>query len=76
MRQMTVRNVDERVYRRLKDRARMAHRSVEAEVRAILDRATLPDRTEFARWAEAFRARLTGRYRGNVTADIRADRDR
>jgi len=76
MRQLTVRNIDEQVYRRLKERAHVARRSLEAEVRAILDQAVAPNRSEVARRAEAFRGRLAGRYRGNVTADIRADRER
>ena len=76
MPQLTVRNVDEQVYQRLKDRARVNRRSLEAEVRAIPDQAALPDRAEVVRRAEAMRARLVGRYHGDATADIREDRDR
>ena len=76
MPQLTVRNVDERVYQRLKDRARINRRSLEAEVRTILDQAALPDRTEVVRRAAAMRARLAGRYHGDATAEIRKDRDR
>ncbi len=76
MPQLTVRNIDQRVYRRLKDRARVNHRSLEAEVRVILDQAVLADRTEVVRRAAAMRARLAGRYSGDVTAEIREDRDR
>ncbi len=76
MPQLTVRNVSERVYQRLKDRARTNRRSLEAEVRAILDQAALPDRTEVVRRATEMRARLVGRYHGDATAEIRKDRDR
>ena len=76
MPQLTVRNVDEQVYQRLKDRARINRRSLEAEVRTILDQAALPDRTEVVRRAAAMRARLAGRYDGDATAEIRKDRDR
>lgn len=76
MRQLTVRNIDDNIYQRLKDRARVNRRSLEAEVRAILDQAVVPDRSEVARRAAAMRARLRGRYTGNATADIREDRDR
>lgn len=76
MRQMTIRNIDDRVYERLKERARTSRRSLEAEVRAILDDAALPDRSEFARRAAAIRNSLVGRYKGDVTAMIREDRDR
>lgn len=76
MRQLTIRNIEERVYQRLKDRARIDRRSLEAEVRAILDQAVTPDLSDVARQAAAMRARLTGRYKGDTTAAIREDRDR
>ncbi len=76
MRRLTVRMIDEKVYRRLKDRARLSGRSLEAEVRAILDQAVLPDRSEVSRRAAAMRARLAGRYSGDATAAIRERRDR
>ena len=76
MRQLTVRGIEDDVYARLKSLARRNHRSVEAEVRVILDRATRPDRSEIARDAAEMRARLAATYTGDATADIRADRDR
>ena len=76
MRQLTVRNIDDQVYRRLKERGRLTRRSLEAEVRAILDQAVLLDRSEVARRASAMRARLAVGYKGDVTAAIREDRDR
>ena len=76
MPQITIRNIDENVYRRLKDRARIAKRSLEAEVRAIPDQAALPDRSGVAIRAAAMRTRLARRYRGGTTAVIRANRDR
>ena len=76
MRQLTIRKIDEQIYRRLQERARASRRSLEAEVRAILDQAVRPDRAEVARRAAAMRARLAGRYRGDATAAIREDRDR
>lgn len=76
MRSMTIRNVDEGVYRKLKERARLSRRSLEAEVRTILDQAVLPDRSSMARRAAALRARLLRRYKGDATAAIRADRER
>lgn len=76
MRQLTIRKIDEDVYRRLKERARAGRRSLEAEVRTILDQAVRPDRSEVARRAAVMRARLAGHYRGNATAAIREDRNR
>lgn len=76
MRQMTIRNIEDEVYRRLKDRAQASRRSLEAEVRAVLGQAVVPDRSGAARRAAALRARLRGHYRGDATAAIRADRER
>lgn len=76
VRQLTVRGIDDAVYGRLKALARLNHRSVEAQVRAILERATCPDRSEIAGRAAAMRARLAATYTGDATAEIRADRDR
>ena len=76
MRQLTVRNIDEFVYRRLRERARANRQSLASEVRAILDQAVLHNRADVARRAAAMRTRLAGRIRGDVTADIRDDRER
>ena len=76
MQRLTVRKIDEKVYQRLKDRARLSGRSFEAEVRAILDQAAFPDRSEVSRRAAAMRARRAGRYTGDATAAIGEDRDR
>ena len=76
MRQLTVRNIEDGLYRRLQERARINNRSMEAEVRTILKQATSPDRSEIARRAAAMRTRLVGRYTGDATREIRKDRDR
>ena len=73
---MTIRNLDNAIYERLKNRARLHHRSVEAEARSILDGELRVDRSELAAEAKAFRERLRGRYAGDVLAEIRADRER
>ena len=76
MAQMTIRNIDDALYARLKARAKVNGRSLEGEVRYILDRAARGERSALARRAALVRARLEGRYSGDATADIRADRDR
>jgi plasmid stability protein len=73
---LTIRNLDPRVYERLKERARASKRSLEAEARTILEGAAFPDRAEFVRRINAIRAKFEGKYRGDVVADIREDRDR
>jgi plasmid stability protein len=76
MAQLTVRNLDDQVYARLKERAKANKRSLEAEARAILEANAVTDRAEFARWAEEFRKQVKPGKPGEVTAWIREDRDR
>jgi hypothetical protein len=75
MAQLTVRNIDDDAYTRLKQRAKLNKRSLEAEVRVILEAAAKPDRAEFARWCEEFRRRQKPGKPGETTAWIREDRD-
>jgi plasmid stability protein len=76
MPQMTVRNLDEKVYEALKRRAARNHRSLEAEVRTVLERAARDEmREEFLRWSAELREELRPHYHGDATADIREDRD-
>ena len=76
MGQLLVRNVDDELIRRLKERAAAHGRSAEAEHRAILETALRPSGEGFIEKA----ARLREAMRGRVTTDsaelIRADRDR
>lgn len=76
MAQLTVRNVDDKVYETLKSRAARNHRSLEAEVRAVLERTARDEmRQEFLRWTGELRERMRPHYTGDVTAEIRAERD-
>ena len=76
MPQLTVRNLPDDVYRRLKDRARINHRSLEAEVRAILEAGVRPDRRALVAQARALQASLLRPYTGDPVKEIREDRDR
>lgn len=76
MAQLTIRNLDDRVYQRLRDHAKLNHRSLEAEVRAVLERAVMPDRAALLREIDRIRAESAKHHTGDVTAWIREDRDR
>lgn len=76
MAQLTVRNLDDQVYARLKARAKANKRSLEAEARAILEANAVPDGAAFVQWAEEFRKQVKPGKAGEVTAWIREDRDR
>ena len=72
---LTVREVPDVVYRTLRDRAVANRRSMQQEVRQVLEQETqtVPfDLTGFL----AFRERFRGRRMGNVATDLRDLRDR
>ncbi len=76
MANLTVRRLDEGIYALLKERARLHHRSLEAEARAILAAALQDDRAAVLRETVAFRATMAGRYRGDPLREIREGRER
>lgn len=76
MAQLTVRNVDGELVRRLKIRAAQHNRSAEAEHRAILEMALRPVPADFWQRAAALRAVTRGRPQTDSTELIREDRDR
>ena len=76
MAQVLVRNVPEEVVARLKDRASRKGRSLEAELRQVLEAAARLERSEFRERAGEIREQLRGCYHSDGTALIREDRDR
>jgi antitoxin FitA len=75
MAQIIVRNLPKEVVDRLKERARSEGRSLEAEVRNILQKETGSDMTKFAREIIKFRERWKGRKFSDSAALIREDRE-
>lgn len=76
MAQVLVRNVPDDVVTRLKQRAARKGRSLEAELRYVLEAAARLELGEFRRRAGEIRRQLEGRYHSDSTALIREDRDR
>jgi plasmid stability protein len=74
--QLTVRNLDQELVRRLKIRAAEHNRSAEAEHRAILEAALHPLGAAFWGQAAAMRHAMRGRAATDSTLLIRQDRDR
>jgi plasmid stability protein len=78
MGQIIVRNLDDEVIARLKERAMQANQSLEQTVRDILSEAAKPSREEVWREIDALREAIATRQ-GNVVLDptelIREDRD-
>jgi plasmid stability protein len=75
MAQILVRNLKPKVVARLKKRARAGGRSLESEVREILEEATQVDMETARKLADRIRAGL-GRRFSDSTALVREDRDR
>lgn len=78
MAQVLVRNLNERVVARLKKRAANRGRSLQAEVKFILEEAAKEEATDFWKAADRIRERLkrSGRKFSDSAALIREDRDR
>ena len=78
MANLTIRNLDDKVVRTLKAQAKAHNRSLEAELRRILEEAATlqANLTAFREKADRIRARTSGRLRSDSTQLIREDRDR
>lgn len=78
MAQVLVRNLDDKVVSRLKKRAEQRGRSLQAEVKMILEEAAQQDYTDFWKAADRIRERLkqSGRKFSDSAELIREDRDR
>ena len=78
MAQVLVRNLTEKVVRQLKKRAEQRGRSLQAEVKLILEEAAQQDNEEFWKAADSIRERLrrTGRKFSDSAELVREDRDR
>ena len=76
MAQILVRKLPDAVVERLKARAKRHSRSLEAEVRDILEQAVSGKKAEFFEAADAMRARLAGGHHTETWKLLREDRDR
>lgn len=75
MTQILVRNLDEAVVSRLKHRATRNRRSLQAEVKALLEEAAQVDPDRAREIADRIRSRLRGRTHGDSAELIRELRD-
>ena len=77
MAQILVRNLDQKVVNRLKKQAKVEGRSLQSEVKTILEEASnRADREPFFDGAETIRRSLNGRKLSNSAILIREERDR
>lgn len=76
MRSLTVRGVDDEVYEGLQELARKNHRSMQEQVKMLLEREVSLTRGGHLSRCLSIRSRLEGRDWGNLVADIRRERER
>lgn len=76
MAQVLVRNLDEQVVKRLKARAQEKGHSLQAEVKEILEQATVLDMVAARKLVDTIRERFKGRQFDDSAKIIRRDRDR
>ncbi len=76
MARVLIRELDDEVVAKLKAQARNHGRSLEAELRGILERAASADLVEARSLAAKLRRRLSGRAHSDSAASIAEDRAR
>ncbi len=76
MKALTVRNVNEQVYQRLQEMAKENKRSLQAQIRLILEREVQFSEGSQLHQARAWRRRLADRPWGDIVDDIRQERAR
>lgn len=76
MAQILVRGLDEKLVERLKKQAKREGRSLQSEVKRILEQAVQMDADEAKKMAERIRRRFKGRKFSDSADLIREDRDR
>ena len=76
MKALTIRNVDERVYERLQEMARMNRRSLQAQVKLILEREVQLTQGSHIHKIQEWRQQLADRPWGDIVSDIRRERER
>ena len=76
MKSMTIRGVAEDVYGALRYMARANHRSLQEQVKIILEREVRLARGGHVRRAQELRERLKGRRWGDIVSEIRSERNR
>lgn len=76
MRTLTIRNVPDTVYSELAEWARESHRSLQEQVRHLLEEDVRLRSLSAMESAQAYRMKIASRTLGNVVEDVREDRSR
>ncbi len=76
MRVLTVRGLDDGVYKALQQLAKTNHRSLQEQVKVILEREIQLLQDSHVQRAQTIRKCLANRAWGDIVADIRTERER
>ncbi|MBK7423603.1 MAG: ribbon-helix-helix protein, CopG family [Propionivibrio sp.] len=76
MKALSIRNLPDDVYEALKKMAADNHRSMQEQVRCLIEREARLARGSGLEVARAWRLRLAGRSLGDTVEDVRQDRER
>jgi len=76
MKALSIRNLPDDVYEALKKMAAANHRSMQEQVRCLIEREARLARGSGLEVARAWRLRLAGRSLGDTVEDVRQDRAR
>ena len=76
MKALSIRNLPDDVYEALKNMAAANHRSMQEQVRCLIEREARLTKGSGLETARAWRLRLAGRSLGDTVEDVRQDRAR
>ncbi len=76
MKALTIRDVDEHVYRRLQEMTKANGRSLQTQIKLILEREVQLTQGSQVHKVEEWRQRLADRSWGDIVSDIRRERER
>lgn len=76
MAELLIRNLEPEIIKRLKLRAKQHHRSLQGELKHIVEAATKMSREELRKISSAWHKRLSSRSFTDSTKLLREDRDR
>ena len=76
MAEILVRDLDPEIVAGLKTRARLHGRSLQKEIKLILEESTPVDIRQAAKWMESWQERLAGRSFADSAEQLRQDRER
>lgn len=76
MKSISVRNISDEAYEAIKDMAARNHRSMQEQIKRLIEREARLARNSAVSTAQAWRTTLAGRDLGDTVGELREDRSR